>query len=81
MATNCHPLGRFLARVRLLVERYRRPRLPLLDYEDDLARLGRLTDAAYCNRPEEVRDRLAREATDAYRAKAIDSALRERGGR
>jgi hypothetical protein len=79
MARNCHLLGRLWARLRLLVESWRRPRLPLRDYEDDLARLGELSDRAHCDRTETERDRLARGATDRYRARAIDAAVRERG--
>lgn len=80
MATKCHPLGRFLARVLLRLTRWKRPRLDLVAYEAGLRLVAWLSDWAHCDCPDAERDRAAREATDRYRAKAIDRVLRGRAG-
>lgn len=79
MATKCHPLGRLLARLLLRLSLWRPPRLDLQAYEAGLRLVTRLSDWAHCDCPEAERDRLAREATDEYRRRAIDRALREGG--
>ena len=77
--SHCNRLIRLVARVVLWLRLRRRAALSLLDYERGLRAINWLVDRAHCDCAQEVRDKRAREATDAYRRRAIAAAMRGGG--